>query len=86
MTALGVSDHALVRFMARGADLPVEDLRASLMASLDRAHRAARSITSSDYLIRADGLLFVVRGDTVTSVVEDKNPASAASALANGRV
>ena len=86
MSALGVSDHALMRFMERGADIPVEQLRANLAASLGRAHRAARSITESDYLIRADGLLFVVRGQTVVSCLNDKDAITSAAALAGKRI
>jgi len=76
-----ISDHALVRFLDRGADLDVEQLRTHLAASLGRAHAAARSITASDYLIRADGMLFVVRGDLVTTVLEDTGIGAAAGAL-----
>ncbi len=86
MNAPAISDHALLRFLERGADMRVEELRASLSASLARAHRAARSVSGSDYLIRADGLLFVVRGETVCTVVHDKDAVTAAATLAQRRV
>lgn len=71
MSEFGVTDHALVRFLDRTGTMDMEVLRANLAASLFRAHQAARSVTSSDYLIKADGLLFVVRGEAVTTVLPD---------------
>jgi len=83
---LGVSDHALLRFLERAAGLDIEGLRANLNGSLARAHAAARSLSGSDYLIRADGMVYVVRGDTVTTIIEDKDPIGLASTLAQQRV
>lgn len=82
MGALHVSDHALVRFLERGAGLDIEALRKNLAQSLQRAHYAAATIGAGDYLIKSDGLLFVVRGDAVTTVLDDVNPGQAAHALA----
>lgn len=82
MSVLGVSDHALLRFLERGAALEIEALRERLAASLERAHAAAASIGAGDYLIRSNGLLFVVRGDTVTTVLEDRDPVTSAATLA----
>lgn len=79
--SIGITDHALLRFLERAGGLDVESLRASLAASLDRAHAAARSVTSSDYLVRADGMLYVVRGDAVTTVLDDVDPIRTARAL-----
>lgn len=76
MTAIGVSDHALLRFLERGAALDVEALRLRLAESLERAHRAALSIGAGDYLIRSNGLLFVVREEVVTTVIQDREYAS----------
>ena len=78
---LAISDHALLRFLERAAGLDIEELRLRLESSLVRAHAAARSLTASDYLIRADGLLYIVRGETVTSVVPDKDPTGCAYTL-----
>jgi hypothetical protein len=83
---LGVSDHALLRFLDRAAGLDIEDLRARLNASLARAHAAARSLSDADYLIKADGMVYVVRGETVTTIVEDQGPRSCASTLAQRSV
>lgn len=84
--SLGISDHALLRFLERAGGLDIEELRARLGNSLERAHEAARSVSDSDYLIRADGLLYVVREETVTTVIEHKDPISAAAILAQRRV
>lgn len=86
MSGPGISDHALLRFMERGAGIEVEALRAHLAASLARAHRAARSLSDSDYLIKADWLTFVVRGDVVTTVLNDAGPVAAAAVLVQRRV
>lgn len=74
MSAFGVTDHALLRFLERGGGLEIEALRVRLAASLARAHAAARSVTTSDYLIRADGMIFVVKGDAVVTVLPDDGP------------
>jgi hypothetical protein len=82
---LGVSDHALLRFFERAGGLDIEELRARLVNSLIRAHKAARSLGDSDYLIRSDGLVYVVRGETVTTVLEDKGERSHAATLSQQR-
>ncbi len=79
-----ISDHALLRFLDRGGQLDVEALRANLSASLTRAHRAARALSEADYLIRADGLVFIVRGETVSTVIDDRGPPEWARALRTG--
>jgi hypothetical protein len=81
---IGVSDHALLRFLERAADLDIAGLRASLNASLARAHEAARTVSQADYLIKVDGLIYVVRGDTVTTVLAGKEPGVLAATLAHG--
>jgi hypothetical protein len=83
---IGVSDHALLRFLERAGGLDIEELRARLTNSLVRAHVAARSLGNSDYLIRSDGMLYVVRGEIVTTVVDDKEPRGRAATLAQQRV
>lgn len=80
--AFGVSDKALLRFLELAADLDIAGLRNSLNASIARAHTAARTVSKSDYLIKADGLIYVVRGDAVTTVTEDKEPIGRAAVLA----
>lgn len=79
--AIGISDHALLRFLERAGGLDIEDLRARLASSLARAHLAARSLGDSDYLINSDGLVYVVRGETVTTIVEHKSQGGLAATL-----
>lgn len=83
MSGPGVSDHALLRFLQRTGTMDVEGLRASLGQSLARAHTAARRVSLADYLIKVDGLIFVVRGEAVTTVLEDTSPYAVAMALGN---
>lgn len=77
-----VSDHALVRFLERCGGMDVEAMRIALSASLARAHSAARSLGQSDYLITIDGHVFVVRGETVTTVLPASGPREQFNALA----
>lgn len=81
MSGPRVSDHALLRFLERGGMADVESLRASLSASLARAHAAARQIGGGRYLVLAEGLTFVVRDGIVTTVLEQTNVAGRAHAL-----
>lgn len=81
MTAPRVSDHALLRFLERAGGLAVEQLRQSLEASLGRAGSAAAEIGATEYLIVVDELTFVVRTDTVTTILHDGSPAQRARAL-----
>lgn len=86
MSGPRISDHALVNFLERMGGLNVETLRTLLQSSFDRAHSAARSISDSDYLILADRMVYVVRGDTVTAILPDENGIGRhASALTKGR-
>jgi hypothetical protein len=80
---LGVSDHALLRFLERAGGLDIDELRTRLATSLARAHAAARTLGDSDYLIRSDGMVYVVRGETVTTVLADKEPHGLAATLAH---
>ena len=43
MSAPGITDHALLRFLERAGGLDVEGLRLTLGSSLTRAHSAARA-------------------------------------------
>lgn len=82
MSGPQISDHALLRFFERCGGMDVEGARAGLRTSLARAHEAARGLSQSDYLITVDGTLFVVRGETVTTVLEAGPTAQHARALA----
>lgn len=66
-----VSDHALVRFLERAGGMDVESVRMSLQVGLSRAAAAARGMGDSDFVIKMDGHLFVVRDDLVTTVLDD---------------
>lgn len=79
--SFGVSDHALLRFLERAGGLDIEELRARLANSLARAHDAAISIGADNYLIKADGLLYVVRGETVATVLEERSEHAAAKVM-----
>lgn len=71
MTAIGVTDHALVRWLERTGAMDVETMRAMLAASLERAARAAAVLDQSKYLILADGMVFVVQDATVITVLPE---------------
>lgn len=81
MPAPRVSDHALLRFLERSG-MQVEQLRATVEASLDRAGRAAAEIEASQYLIVVADMTFVVRDGTVTTVLPEGSPGMRARALA----
>ncbi len=74
MKPLRVSDHALVRFLARAGGLDVEGVREYLEQSLLRAHDAASKIGLAEYSIKADGLEWHVRNSVVVTVVPEKAP------------
>ena len=65
-----VSDHALVRFLELAGGADIEGLRAALEASLARAFESARTMGNGDFLIQVGGLTYVVRDDTVTTVMD----------------
>lgn len=71
MTRLAITDHALVRWLDRTGALDMEQLRELLAASLERAAEAAERIGGGEYLILADGLVFIVRAGVVITVVPD---------------
>lgn len=70
--SLHVSDHALLRFMQRAGGIDVEELRAAVAASLERAGAAAEAIGACDYSIRADGLVYCIRAGVVVTVLHDR--------------
>lgn len=71
MSGPAVSDHALLRFLERAGQLDVEQLRASLEEALARAGEAASGICADDYMIKSAGLVFLVRQDTVVTVMPE---------------
>lgn len=76
-----LSDHALIRLLERSG-IPVEAIRAATQAGLARAHSAAEALGGPDHLIVADGLVFVVRGGDVTTVLPAGSPRELARYLA----
>lgn len=68
---LRVSDQALVRFLERAGGLDVEQLRAAIAASLDRAEAFAAVAGVSSFQVRADGLVYVIRQGAVTTIIPD---------------
>lgn len=82
MTAPRVSDNALLRFLDRAGGLAVEQLRAALEASLERAGTAAAELDASEYLIVVDDLTFVIRDGTVTTILPEGTSAYRARVLA----
>ena len=65
-----VSDHALVRFIARTGIADLENLRAQLEFSLGRAAVAAQTLGSRDYSIVADGLEYRISEGVVVTVIK----------------
>ena len=84
MSAVRISDHALLRFMDRAGGVGIEQLRDRLTASLGRAFDAAESLGISDYLVKADGHVFVVRKRIVTTVIAETSPGESARILVQG--
>lgn len=66
-----VTDHALVRFMARAGGFDVDGLRAAIAASLERAHVAAQAVRARRYVIVVDGLRYVVEDGHLVTVLEE---------------
>ena len=60
--------------------------RRAVDARLQRAHAAAERLGGGEYLIRVEGLRFVVRNATVVTVLFDEGPVSGAATLSRRRV
>lgn len=71
MSQLGISDHALIRWIERTGMADLEPVRSALRDSLARAAGAAGQLGSGEYLILADGLVYVVRNKVLVTVIED---------------
>lgn len=65
-----VSDHALVRFLQRSGALDVEQIRALMSGALERGRRSAERAGIADYTIVVDGMKYIVRNDTVVTVLD----------------
>lgn len=77
-----VSDHALVRILERSG-IDIEGVRTAVSDALARSHALATALGTCDHLITVDGLTFVVRAGTVTTVMRSRGPQDRAIALAN---
>lgn len=73
MTQLAISDRALVRWIERTGLVDLEAVRAALRDSLERAATAAGNLKAGEYLILADGLVYVVRDQVLITVIEEDN-------------
>ena len=69
--ALTVSDHALVRWMERTGLADLEPVREAIAASLSRAAAGALELGVAEFLILADGLVYVVRNGVVVTVIPE---------------
>lgn len=81
---LRISDHALVRFIARTSNGEIEAVRGAIAGALDRAAESAAAIGATDYTIVADGLRYQVRGGVVVTVMPERQPAAARRAPRRG--
>lgn len=68
---LGVTDHALVRWLQRTGAMDMEQLRKLLADGLARAAKAAGELDAGEFLILADGMVFVVKDGTVVTVEQE---------------
>lgn len=68
---IGVSDHALVRWLDRTGALDVEQLRGRLASSLQRGCDAADRLDASEFVVLADGLVYVIKSGTLVTVLDD---------------
>lgn len=77
-----VSDMAMLRFLERTHSLDVEAMRTAIGDSLTRAASAAAQLGVSTYAVRLDGISFVVRNATVTTVIAGASEGGRFRALA----
>lgn len=70
---LTVSDNALMRWMERTGAIDAAAMKSLLAKSLTRAWQAARSMSQSDCIVLVDGLAYVIRDDTVVTVLDENN-------------
>lgn len=79
---LKVSDHALVRWMERTGMVNLDPVKDAIAASLERAAAAALKLGVTEFLILADGLVYVVRAGVVVTVLPEDGRHQYARALA----
>lgn len=72
---IGVSDHALLRFLSRAGGFDLEPLRKQMQAALTDASAAAQALGQSRYTVKMDGMIFVVEnGVCVTMMAKSDKP------------
>lgn len=65
-----VSDHALIRWLERGHNMPMEWFRREIEREVTRAGEIGRSLVGlRQFEIKRDRLIYVVRGGKVVTVV-----------------
>lgn len=72
-TRLTVSDNALLRWMERTGAIDANAMKSLLAKSLSRAWHAARTMSQSDFIVLVDGMAYVIRDDTVVTVLDENN-------------
>jgi len=77
-----VSDHAMLCYLERVQGIDIEAMRASIEARLDRASNAAELLGIPTYAVRLDGVGFIVRSGTVTTILPKLADGSRFRALA----
>lgn len=68
---IDVSDHALIRFLERQGGLDVKSLRRDLGAALERARLAAGKVGASDYTIKWDGVVYIIKDETLVTLFDE---------------
>ena len=79
---ISISDHGLMCWLERTGLVDFGPMRRELSRSLERAVGAAASIGVEDYLILADGLVYVMRDHTLVTVLPEDNRHARARAIA----
>ncbi len=69
---LTISDTALLRWLERSGALDAEAMKGLLAKSLNRAWQAARALSQSEVIVVVDGLAYIIKGDTVVTVLNDR--------------
>ena len=63
------TDHAVLRYLERVKGIDVEGCRRSLEESLDKPmiRKVIKIAGNADYKVKADGVIYCIRGVTVTT-------------------
>lgn len=84
-TRLGVTDHAVHRWLERSGTIDVEAVRQLLASALDRAYEAAAVLGVSEFQIVQGGLVYVVREGVLVTVLEDRGLGARSRSVARDR-